>query len=289
MANVNESELTLFGEPEPETSFPLTIGHAQVEDRPSRSILTRATGFMSDFDFTLNPYSGCSFGCTYCYAAFFSHDAELQRTWGEWVHVKSNALQTLKRMRTDLRGKKVYMSSVTDPYQSVERRLELVRELLPELASRGVRLVVQTRSPLVTRDIDLFKDFDAVRVNMTVTTDSDDVQRAFEPRCPSNRKRLDAIAAVAAAGIDSRVTLTPLLPIVDPVGFAKQLLETGVQHFVVQPFHATKGQFVAGTREEALGIVERMNWDDEAYRRVVETLRSELPNLDEGRDGFKPV
>jgi DNA repair photolyase len=289
VTSVGESELTLFGEPEPATSFPLSIGRTRVEDRPSNSILTRASGFMSDFDYTLNPYSGCSFGCTYCYAAFFSRDDELQRTWGEWVHAKTNALQTLRRMRTDLRGKTVYMSSVTDPYQSVERRLELVRELLPELARRGARLVVQTRSPLVTRDIDLFGEFDAIRVNMTVTTDDDDVQRAFEPHCPTNRKRLDAIATVAAAGIDCRITLTPLLPIVDPVRFADQLLQTGVKHFVVQPFHATKGRFVAGTREQALSIVDQLNWSDDSYRKVVEILREKLPHLDEGRDGFQPV
>lgn len=280
---------SLFGDEQPPRPLPVTIGHATVEDRPVSSILTRASGFMSAFDYTLNPYAGCSFGCTYCYAAFFSRDHELQRTWGEWVHVKSNALESLQRMRTDLRGKRVYMSSVTDPYQSVERRLGLVRDLLPVLSDRGVRLVVQTRSPLVTRDIDLFRRFDAVRINMTVTTDSDEVQRAFEPHCPTNRKRLDAIAEVAAAGLDCRITMTPLLPLHDPVAFAEQLSATGVEHFVVQPFHVSRGRFVAGTRAAAMGIVRELGWTDEDYRASVEIMRRRLPVLDEGRDGFEPV
>jgi len=85
---------------------------------------------MSDYDYSLNPYSGCSYGCSYCYAAFFVRDDQKRESWGNWVIVKENALQVLRKMRTDLRGKTVYMSSVTDPYQPIERRLKLVRSLL---------------------------------------------------------------------------------------------------------------------------------------------------------------
>src|SRR5690606_12907774 len=102
----------------------------------------------------------------------------------------------------------------------------------------------QTRSPLVTRDIDLLSRFDTVQVNMTVTTDSEEVRRAFEPHCPTNKKRLDAVGEVAAAGIDSAITMTPLLPIKDPEAFAMELQRTGVERFVVQPFHTEKGRFV---------------------------------------------
>jgi DNA repair photolyase len=285
-----DDQLDLFSdEPQKRPALPVVIGHARVDDAPTRSILTKATGFMSAYDYTLNPYGGCSFGCSYCYAAFFSRDVELQRTWGQWVKAKTNAADVIKRMRTDLRGKTVYMSSVTDPYQPIERRLELVRTILPELASRGVRLVVQTRSPLVTRDIDLFESFDALRVNLTVTTDSDDVQRAFEPHCPTNRRRLDAARTLVDAGIDTRITMTPLLPVADPKAFANELRQTGVQHFVVQPLHATRGRFVAGTGAEAMRITSAMGWDETAYRHTVAELRAELPEVDEGQDGFAPV
>ena len=270
-------------------ALPVAIGHARICDAPARSILTRATGFMSEYDFTLNPYGGCSFGCSYCYAAFFTRDLELQRTWGEWVNAKTNAVELIQRMRTNLNGKSVYMSSVTDPYQPIERRLGLVRALLPELAERGVRLVVQTRGPLVTRDIDLFRRFEAVRVNVTVTTDTDAVQRAFEPRCPTNARRLAAARALVDAGIDTRVTLTPLLPVADPHEFARQLRLTGVTEFVVQPFHAPRGRFVAGTGATARGLVKSMGWNSSKYALTVEALRAELPLVVEGRDGFGPA
>lgn len=264
------------------------IGDTTVSYRDAATILTPASGFMAAYDYTLNPYSGCGFGCSYCYAAFFSRDVEKQRTWGQWVEVKENAVEKLRKMRKPPVGKSIYMSSVTDPYQPIEKRLGLVRSLLEELVVHQPRLVVQTRSPLVTRDIDLLSQFDHVRVNMTVTTDSEDVRKVFEPGCPGNRFRLAAIAEVQAAGIETSVTMTPLLPVADAVAFAASLRATGVQRFVVQPFHADRGRFVAGTREGARELIASMDWDDARYRETVSVLRRELPHLDEGREGFAP-
>lgn len=258
-----------------------------VRIRP-QSILTKASGFMSAYDYTLNPYSGCEFGCNYCYAAFFVRDKEMIDSWGSWVQAKVNAVAVLRRMRVDLRGKSIYMSSVTDPYQPVERRLGLVRDLLVELVPRQPKLVVQTRGPLVTRDIDLLGELDDVRVNMTITTDSEEVRKAFEPRCPSNAQRLNAIREVQAAGIHTCITMTPLLPVEDPHEFAQRLLSTGVRRFVVQPFHASSGRFVAGTRESAVEMSRRLDWGEERYRATVKVLREVLPHLDEGKVGFAP-
>src|SRR5205807_557108 len=118
-----------------------------------------------------NPYSGCTFGCNYCYAAFFANTETLKQNWGRWVQVKENALSLLiKRRKKPLIDKTIYMSSVTDPYQPIERDLKLTRALLEELlAYHQVHLVVQTRGSLVTRDIDLLQQFEYVQVNMTVT------------------------------------------------------------------------------------------------------------------------
>jgi len=289
---VTPSQPSLFDDdsevPAQQVQWPIRLGHAVITEKPTGSILTRASGFMSDYDYTLNPYSGCSFACSYCYAAFFSRDVELQNSWGQWVQAKTNAVDVLQRMRTNLIGKSVYMSSVTDPYQPIERRLGLVKDLLPILADRGVRLVVQTRSPLVTRDIEVFKRFEHIRVNMTVTTDSRQVQSAFEPQCPTSEKRLRAITQVHEAGINCSITMTPLLPVAHPLTFAKRLRDTGIQHFVVQPFHAERGRFVAGTRERAMRLTQEMGWDEIAYRKTVDVLRANLPHLDEGREGFAP-
>lgn len=184
----------------------------------------------------------------------------------------------------------VHLSSVTDPYQPIEREIGLTRGILEELAAyHQVRLVVQTRSPLVTRDLDLLQRFPAVRVNMTITTDDEAVRKVFEPGCASLGRRLAAIAEVHRAGIPACITLTPLLPVSDPASFADHLRATGVTSFVTQYLHAERGQFVAATRTAAVALCRERNWDEQAYRRVVDVLQAALPSLIEGRDGFIPV
>ena len=291
-----------LGEVEP-TGRPTRIGQTIVAYTAAREVLTQATGFMDAYDFTLNPYSGCSFGCTYCYAAFFSRDVQKRDNWGYWVGVKENAVALLKRRKPgSLDGKLIYMSSVTDPYQPVERELWLTRGLLEVMAERHKpKLVVQTRSPDVVRDCDLFRRIESnggrVQVNMTVTTDDEDIRRTFEPSCPSNPMRLQAIGKVHEAGVDACITMTPLLLVSSPYAFADSLLETGVQKFIAQPFHFQRGKFLAGTRDRAFDLMaEKLDCDRgsfkeeylEHYRMVFEVLRETLPELGEGKDGFKP-
>ena len=267
------------------------IGRTDIQYIKSASILTEAKGFMEAYNYTLNPYSGCSFGCNYCYAAFFARSSDEREKWGKWLKVKENALQLLIKWRKKpLIDKTIYISSVTDPYQPIEKELELTRGILKELLNyHKPRIVIQTRSPLATRDIDLFKQFQVIQVNMTVTTDSEDVRKAFEPFCPSNKSRLGAIKEITEAGIQTCITMTPLLPIVSTKKFVADLLHTGVKKFIVQPFHSEKGKFVASTREIALEQMKKMNWNDTKYLEVVEILRKELPWLGEGKQGFAPI
>ncbi len=259
--------------------------------KQAKSILSKASGFANAFDFTLNPYSGCTFACEYCYAAFFAPTDEQQETWGTWVEVKENALHLLKKFRTrPLTDKTIYMSTVTDPYQPIERKLELTRSILRELLDyHQPRLMVQTRSPLVTRDIDLLKQFTHVRVNMTVTTDDDSVRRAFEPTCPSNAQRLEAITTVSQAGVETCITMTPLLPVQNAATFAETLKSTGARLFVIQHFHTNKHRFAAGTGEAALKLLAERGWTHADYQRVRLILSAALPNLLEGKSGFAPA
>ena len=259
-----------------------------VEAYDAHQILTAGAGFLSSYDFSLNPYVGCAFGCSYCYAAFFA-PFDKQPTWGDWVRVKRNAELKLSRVRRSLNGKAIYMSSATDPYQPIEKRLKLTRSLLPILAERGAHLVVQTRSPLVTRDIDWLRTFDRVCVNFSITTDSEEVRRAFEPRNPPIPDRLKAACEIAEAGIPVAITMTPLLPIDEPRRFAEQVAATGARRFVVDQFVETSGHFRAGTGEAAIGLADRSSWDAERYQQTRDVLMSRLaPDIREGESGFSP-
>lgn len=285
------------------------------------NVLTRATGFIEAYDYSLNPYSGCAFGCTYCYAAFFSRSPYHRDNWGNWVRVKQNAAENLKRkLRRDRRcldAKRIYMSSVTDPYQPIERKLGLTRAILEVLAGKtptvepnydhkpNPKLVVQTRGPDVVRDLDLYQTIvengGNVQINMTVTTDDESVRHTFEPKCPGNQRRLEAITEVASSGISTCITLTPLLWLHDPTRFAEQLVSTGVGRFVSQAFHFNRGRFVAMTRDDALNLMAQKLGCDLAsmpreYIRRYKTWRHTLAlclsgyglTLEEGKAGFEP-
>jgi DNA repair photolyase len=270
-------------------NIPERLGKASISVLDRSQVLTPANGFMSDYDFTLNPYSGCQFACAYCYAAFFTRSQERQETWGHWVEVKSNGIREVAKRRV-LKDKKIYMSSVTDPYQPLEGKIALTRRILQEMVSpeRQPRLVIQTRSPLVRRDIDILREFTHLRVNMTVTTDNDAIRKHFEPSCPSNDRRLDAIAEIKAAGIKVGVCVTPMLPLEDPERFAIRLAAIGADIYVAQPFKSSNGRFAASTRSMALDIAREYDWTDEKYRAAFSALRAHLPHLYEGREGFMP-
>jgi DNA repair photolyase len=252
-------------------------------------VLARAHGFMDDYDYTLNPYIGCQFGCAYCYAAFFINSTEKRRDWGLWVDVKTNAMKELNTRRS-LYDKKIYMSSVTDPYQPIESKLELTRGILEILSapSKMPRLVIQTRSPLVTRDIDILRRFKHLRVNMTITTDSDAIRKRFEPYCPSNDHRLEAISTVKSAGIKISICITPMLPLKNPEAFARQLASLQADIYVAQPFKPSQGPFAASTRSMAVAIAKEYGWTEKEYRKAFDILREYLPHLYEGKEGFVP-
>jgi DNA repair photolyase len=223
------------------------------------NILTPASGFIArcGFDFTLNTALGCAFGCSYCYATAFTQKMSSGEEWGKWTKLKSNAGALIRRSPS-LVGKEIYMASVTDPYQPSEREHRVSRGVLEALLEchTGFTLVVQTRGPLITRDIDLLVKLqvkNTVRVNFTVSNDSEKIRQLFEPTCPSLGQRLDAVQRLCDAGIQTNITVTPMLPLKDPVNFAALIFESGVREVVVQVFHDDQNgrENIRGTRSEA--------------------------------------
>ncbi len=282
----------------PLAAGPARSGRAAIEYRESTSLLALASGFMGAYKFTLNPYAGCSFGCDYCYAKAFAPTLAERETWGDWVRVKANSLRLLDRAtrskspRQVLRsGDAVYMSSVTDPYQPLESHVGLTRAILERLADVQPRLTIQTRSPVVTRDIDLFQRFEHLRVNMTITTDDDEVRKRYEGRCPSIEQRFRALETLKEAGIPIGVSVSPMLPVSHPASFGGRLAALDASEYVTQFFHNGGSWFRASTANATLTRVHHDGWNGEKYARVVEQLRDILgptrPLL-EGSHGFAP-
>lgn len=264
----------------PQVRTPTQHGRTFVRSVDVKSILTRPTGALKDFDYSLNPYRGCGFGCSYCYAAFFVPDDVSRDAWGEWVEVKANAVQALAKVR-NLGGARIYMSSATDPYQPLEAVTGLSRSILEHLADRydQPEMVIQTRGPLVTRDIDVLKRFKKLRVNMSVTTDSDEIRKRFEPSCASIERRLQALRELKSAGISIGVSVSPMLPIEDPIGFARTLRELEADRYWTGYFHSSDRLFASNTGKKALEIGKEMGWSQARFERTKEMLRQLVPGF----------
>lgn len=168
-----------------------------IEKHP-KSLLNKGTGFLKGYTHSLNPYTGCTFSCSYCYVRKMPVSLFRGKEWGTWVDIKKESSTLLKKelIREKKKGPvTIFMSSSTDPYQPVEYKeqvtrsmLEVMTEIMPDF------LLVQTRSPLVTRDIDLLKPFgERVRISMTVETDLEHIRKHFSPSAPPISARIKAL------------------------------------------------------------------------------------------------
>ena len=247
-----------------------------------RRLLSRSG--LPDLDYAVNPYAGCAHACVYCYARSYTPYRDAAERWGEVVYVKMNAAEVLERELRSARRGVVGVSTITDPYQPIEAEEELTRRCLEVLAKRGFRVSVQTKSPLVTRDLDVMEArpelFD---VGVTITIMDPDVARLIEPRAPPPAERARALEEIAERGIKTWVFLGPILPGVNDsresirrvVEVAQRTGSTLYYDFLrVRP--ALKGLRALGPRWRAIVAIAR---DSSWRRRVEEIVVSECRRL----------
>lgn len=213
-------------------------------------------------DYTINPYTGCAHACVYCYVPGLLMMRDRTEPWGTYVDVKVNAPQVLVRELRRMRPGNVSLSTVTDPYQPAERRYRLTRQALRLLVERGFPISILTKSPLVTRDIDLLREAGDVSVGMSINTLDERVRRAFEPGAPPIRARLQALRALNDAGIETWVFVAPMLPTITEETIEALLCEL---------------------REAGVGRVacDTYNPKPRAWRRLAPVLESFRPGLRE--------
>ncbi|MEM3555763.1 MAG: radical SAM protein [Candidatus Micrarchaeia archaeon] len=165
--------------------------------------------------YCINPYVGCQHGCTYCYADSITRKfSKHSEKWGEFVDVKLNAPEVLRK---EIRKKKkgsVFISSLTDAYQPVEKKYELTRKLLEILLENDFPVCIQTKSPLVIRDLDLLKKFGECEVGFTIITLDESLKNFFEPFSPSVKERIDALRELNENGVRTYLFAGPLLPFI---------------------------------------------------------------------------
>ncbi|HEU4753591.1 MAG TPA: radical SAM protein [Armatimonadota bacterium] len=201
----------------PEVDF---RNEVEYRDLACRTLLTSVNSRRVPFDYAINPYRGCEFGCTYCYARYTHEYMELE-DWLDFerkIFLKRNARDALLAdlRRLDVKGAWIAIGTATDPYQPAERRFGLTRALLEVFAARsGLRLSITTKSDLVRRDAALLAEIsrrNELHVNVTITTPHYELSRRTEPRAPRPDKRLAAVRTLADAGVMAGVFVMPVLP-----------------------------------------------------------------------------
>ncbi len=179
-----------------------------IKEIHSKSILSSS----QVYDYVINPYVGCQHGCSYCYATFMKRFTRHKEPWGDFVDVKINAPELLRKEITKKKQGTVWVSGVTDPYQPLEKKYELTTECMEILVQHDWPVIVQTRSPLVLRDVDILKQSKKIEVGLSITTANEEIRKAFEPHAPSIKTRLKAIESLHRNGIKTYAMIAPILP-----------------------------------------------------------------------------
>ncbi|SMC93702.1 DNA repair photolyase [Fulvimarina manganoxydans] len=191
----------------------------EVQVEKPKTIITRNASPDISFDRSINPYRGCEHGCVYCFArpshAYMGLSPGLD--FEAKLFAKPNAAKLLEQelAKPGYQVRSIAIGTNTDPYQPIEKRYGLMREILEVLEAANHPVGIVTKSALVTRDIDILSRMakkGLARVALSVTTMDRRLARAMEPRAATPEKRLDAIRALSDAGIPTMVMTAPIIP-----------------------------------------------------------------------------
>jgi DNA repair photolyase len=241
----------------------------KVNEIKAKTILTKTR--LPGCDYVVNPYNGCQFACMYCYAAQIARWQHPGEEWGSFLDIKINSPELLKRDLEKLEKKyqsrnfgTIWFSSVTDPYTGLEAKYQLTRKCLQVLVDFEYQGTVslQSKSPLITRDIDLLKKLKDVSVGFTVTTLDDKVSRFLEVEAPPVSARIEAIKVLANNNIHTYAFIGPLLPyFVNSKPEINRLLDTLQEAGIAEVWF------------------EHINLSSKIKARLFEYLKNESPGL----------
>ncbi len=185
----------------------------------SRKVITRNQSPDVPFDRSINPYRGCEHGCVYCFArpthAWLGLSPGLDFETRLFAKPDAPRLLEAELAKPSYRPELIALGTNTDPYQPIERRMEIMREILKVLWRARHPLGIVTKSNLILRDLDILApmaEAGLARVMVSVTTLKPNLARIMEPRAPRPALRLEAVRALNAAGVPAGVLTAPLIP-----------------------------------------------------------------------------
>lgn len=163
---------------------------------------------LPESDFVINPYVGCPHGCKYCYACFMKRFSGHSEPWGSFIDIKQCEKQiNLKKIK----GKSVFLSSVTDCYNSFEEKYRITRKILKQLVESDCELSISTKSKLILRDIDLLKKCKNLKVSMSVNTLDENFKNDMD-HASSIKDRLETLKELHHNNIYTVLFMSPIFP-----------------------------------------------------------------------------
>jgi len=217
-----------------------------VTDARKGKIVTE-TNFRS-YDYGLNTYVGCEFGCKYCYVRFFIKD---EKPWGEFVRLRNHLENRLPKELPGVAGSRLVMGTMTDPYQPVERKHRLTRralEMIDASERKPSKVGIFTRSPIVLDDLELIARMPKARVHFSVTPFTRDIMTKIEGIPVQTKARWAVVRKLKAAGIRVHVNVAPAIPVVSDAlieEYCAELVSCGVDEFFVDPMQTYSEAFRA--------------------------------------------
>jgi DNA repair photolyase len=188
----------------------------------SRKVITRNESPDIGFDRSINPYRGCEHGCVYCFArpthAYLGLSPGLDFESKLFVKPDAPALLERELSAPNYTPRTIAIGTNTDPYQPIERRYEIMRQILEVLEQAGHPVGIVTKSTLVVRDIEILARMakrNLVKVAISVTTLDPKLARIMEPRAPTPSRRIEALRQLSAAGVPTAVMVAPIVPAIN--------------------------------------------------------------------------
>jgi len=235
---------------------------ARYQEVKCRSALNYVKGM--PFEWTLNPYRGCTHGCHYCFARRYHKQFELDSDdeFASVILVKTNFVEVLSRelVRPKWERRLVAVGTATDPYQPIEGHYRLSRQSLVELAAARTPVSIVTKGPMVVRDIDVLKDVAAAAkctVCMSVPSIDEDAWRKMEPGTAHPVQRLKAVRALTRAGIRAGVLMAPLVPGITTARHAIEATLAAIADHDASFVGANVLHLEGGTRDHFFRFLER--------------------------------
>jgi DNA repair photolyase len=196
----------------------------------------------------INPYVGCGHACAYCYARFMKRFTGHQEEWGTFVDARTNMAEVLARQIKSPRfhGQIIYIGTVTDPYQPIEAKYGLTKQILKVLQNYNNPVSILTKSALVLRDLDLLKKFKKIDVNFTIATLDEKWKKLTEPHSSTIKQRLQAAQKLTRAGITVFAMMGPYWPcFTNPESLFKEFKKAGIKRVFTESFNTVGGNFTS--------------------------------------------